>query len=480
MTDTTSTEAAGAGGTEDGTLVILGATGDLAGRLLLPGLASLVAADSTRGLQLVGAGESDWTQQQWRDRVQESFAAVSVNCDDAGRTALERVLESTSYHSLDVTQPNTLADLVASVEPPVALYFALPPQVTQQACERLSAADLPAGTRLVLEKPFGTGQESARSLNRTLAELVPEEQVFRVDHWLATATVVNVLGLRFANPLLEPVWNNRYIDKVEIIFDEDLTLEGRAGYYDSTGALRDMIQSHLLIVMALVAMEAPATLDQRDVREAMSAVLRAAAVEDDFARTTRRARYTAGTIGERWVPNYVDEPGVDPDGSTETLAEVAVTIDNWRWAGVPFVLRSGKSLARYQKEAIVTLKPVSHLPTGFAGPVTPTRVRIGFAPEILGLELDVNSPGDVFTLDRAVLSTRLAESDLLPYGQVLEGVLKGDPLLFVRGDAAVECWRIVEPTLAAWAQDQVPLEEYPAGSHGPPNWATSRGERALS
>jgi glucose-6-phosphate 1-dehydrogenase len=456
------------------TLVILGATGDLAGRLLLPGLASLVARDRAPGLTLVGVGTRDWTDRQWKDRVRESFADADDDSDETGRAALEDMGKHSSYRRVDVTAPGELARLVESVEPPVALYFALPPAVTEHACELLTAADLPEGTKLVLEKPFGHSLESARALNRTLAALVPEDQVFRVDHWLATPTVVNVLGLRFANLLLEPVWNNRYIDSVEIVFDEDLTLEGRAKYYDSAGALRDMIQSHLLLVMGLVALDAPATLHQRDVREAIATVLRSAEIDDDFLRSTRRARYTAGTIGTRSVPNYVDEPGVDARRNTETMAEVEVSINNWRWAGVPFILRSGKSLARYQKEAIITFKPVPHLPTGFAGRPAPARVRIGFAPATLQLEFDVNSPGDVFTLDRAAMKAAMASSDLLPYGQVLEGVLRGDPLLFVRGDTAVECWRIVEPTLTAWAENAVPLEEYPAGSNGPSAWATSR------
>lgn len=461
------------------TLVVLGATGDLAGRLLLPGLASLVARGGAPGLHLVGVGHSGWTDEQWQERVTTAFDDAAGGADEAGREALQEMQEAATYRDLDVTEPGALAELLASVEAPAALYFALPPTVTQAACEGLSADDVPQGTRLVLEKPFGYDLDSARELNRTLAALIPEEQIFRVDHWLATPTVVNVLGLRFANLILEPIWSNRYVDKVEIIFDEDLALEGRAGYYDSAGALLDMIQSHLLLVMAVVAMEAPATLHERDVREALATVLRASRIDEDLARTTRRARYTAGTIGEREVPDYVAEPGVDPERGTETMAEVEVSIDTWRWAGVPFVLRSGKGLAGYKKEAIITLKPVPHLPVGFAGELTPARVRIGFAPETLRIEFDVNSPGDVFSLDRATLRTELAHSDLLPYGQVLDGVLTGDPLLFVRGDVAEECWRIVEATSRAWERDEVPLEEYAAGSTGPAAWETSREDPPL-
>ncbi|WP_240792306.1 MULTISPECIES: glucose-6-phosphate dehydrogenase [unclassified Salinibacterium] len=455
------------------TLIILGATGDLAGRLLLPGLASLVARDRLDALTVVGVGSSDWSDEQWQERVEESFAETAGESDEETRGLLQAIVEDARFHRADVTASGALAEVIAAAETPVAVYFALPPSVTVEACAGLTPADLPEGTRLVLEKPFGHDHGSARTLNRTLAALVPEEQIFRVDHWLAAPTAVNLLGLRFANLVLEPVWNNRYIDRVDIIFDEDLTLEGRAGYYDATGALGDMIQSHLLLVMGLVALEPPASLGERDVRDAIATVLRASEIDSDFASSTRRARYTAGNIEGREVPNYVDEPGVDPERGTETLAEVRVSINNWRWSGVPFILRSGKALAGRRREILVTFKPVPHLPRGFGGRESPTRVRIGLSPETLEIEFDVNSPGDVFTLDRAVLGTKLPESELRPYGQVLEGVFAGDPLLFVRDDAAVECWRIVEPVLDAWGRDEVPLEEYPAGSLGPERWTTT-------
>lgn len=457
------------------TLLILGASGDLTARLLLPGLASLLTQDGAQDINLVGAGYDDWSQDKWRDQVRESFG------DDAkeGHQALEQMVKNSEYHQVDVTSREELKKVLQSVEQPAAVYFALPPSITEKACNLLEPDDVPENTRFVMEKPFGAGQDSAKKLNKTLEKLLPENHIYRVDHFRGTGAVLNILGLRFANHFLEPVWNNRHVEKVEIFFDEDLTLEGRAGFYDTTGAMRDMMQSHLLQIMAFITMDPPATLGERDVRDRVGELIRAAEVGPDYTKTTRRARYTAGKIGDREVPNYVDEPGVDPDNNTETLAELEVHINNARWAGVPFILRSGKSLAKNQMEAIVTFKPLPHLPTGFTGTDTPTRIRIGLGPAKLQLEIDVNGPGDIYSLDRANLTADLHETDLLPYGEVLKAVLTDDAMFFVRSDTAVECWRIIEPVVKAWAEDKVPLEEYAAGSNGPEDWDTSRNETQL-
>lgn len=462
------------------TLLILGASGDLTGRLLLPGLARLITRGRAEGLQLVGAGSDGWSTQDWQCRLTDSFAAAQEQADDVGRAALERICQDSTYHPVDVTAEGELAKLLGTLTGPVAIYFALPPAISQKACELLEPDDVPAGTRLVMEKPFGSGEESARRLNRTLKALVPEDHIHRVDHFLGKATVFNILGLRFANRMLEPVWSNQHIEKVEIFFDEKLTVEGRSRYYDKAGALRDMIQSHLLQIMALMAINGPATIHERDLRDHVGSTLRAASIGPDFARCTRRARYTAGRIGDRTVPDYVDEDGIEAENMTETLAEVEVSINNERWAGVPFILRSGKAVGRKRKEAVVTFKPVNHLPTGFTGADAPTRLRIGFGPDTLQLEMDVNGPGNIFSLDRAVLSAELNASDLLPYGEVLDGVLSGDPLLSVRDDIAEDCWRIVEPVLKAWANNAVPMEEYEAGSSGPSGWVTSQEDVPLA
>ncbi|GAA1347886.1 glucose-6-phosphate dehydrogenase [Falsarthrobacter nasiphocae] len=455
------------------TLLILGASGDLTGRLLLPGFAGLLGSGKVRPVRLAGAGSSGYGEEKWQERVRSVFADAEQKATTEGREVLEQVRASTSFHEVDVTAPGQLRSLIDSLEGPVAVYFALPPAVSEKACRLLVETGVPEGTRLVLEKPFGSSAQSARDLNAILAQLVPERDVFRVDHFLGKGTVFNILGLRFANRLLEPVWSNLHIEKVEIFFDEDLALENRAGYYDNAGALRDMIQSHLLQVMALLALNAPASLGERNLRDHIGSLLRAARVKPGYAETTRRARYTAGEINGKAIPSYTDEPGVDPAKNTETLAELEIEINNMRWAGVPFILRSGKALGRRRKEAMITFKPVPHLPTGFHGVDEPTRLRIGFSPETLQLEIDVNGPGDIFTLDRAVLATEMNTSNLLPYGEVLDGVLAGDPLLSVRGDIAEDCWRIVEPVLHAWEAGEVPLEEYPAGSLGPSSWPTS-------
>jgi glucose-6-phosphate 1-dehydrogenase len=450
-----------------GSLLLLGASGDLAGRLLLPALGQLFdKEESRRGVVVVGAGSEDWDADAWQQRIRTSFADGKVS--DA---AVQSVLDTTRYQKADVTSPEDLRSLIESCPAPPALYFALPPSVTVAACKALQQVSLPEGTNLVLEKPFGTNQESAASLNVLLGSLTPENQVHRVDHFLGRSTVLNLLGVRFANRLFEPVWSNQHIDRVDIVFDEQLTLENRARYYDSAGALMDMIQSHLLQVLALIAMEPIATVDAVDLRDAKAQVLRACRPwDDDPVGSGRRARYTHGMIEGREVPDYTAEPGVDPARNTETLAELIVEIENWRWAGVPFRLRSGKALRERRKEVLITFKSTPHLPTGLEGKPIPDQLRLTMGPDQMALEMNVNGPNDPLVLDRVSLDVDLNPGRLPAYGEVLAGVLDGDPLLSVRGDTAEECWRIVDPVLQAWREGKVPMDEYDAGSDGPSSW----------
>ncbi|PPG53002.1 glucose-6-phosphate dehydrogenase [Rathayibacter sp. AY2B3] len=448
------------------TLLILGATGDLSSRLLLPAVGQLLTRETDRRVHLVGAGREDWTQEHWHEVLTASFATV-----EAQGEGVDALTSGTRYQQVDVTDPEALAALLASCDGPVAVYFALPPAIAAKACEALAAHDLPEGTVLALEKPFGTDEASAHALNERLAALVPEDRIHRVDHFLGRATVMNVLGLRFANRILEPLWSAEHIESVEIVYDEQLALEGRASYYDGAGALTDMIQSHLLQVLAVIAMEPPSSLDAADLRDAKSIVLRATRLHgDDPAASSRRARYTAGTIDGRELPAYADEKGVEPARGTETLAELVVEIDTWRWAGVPFTLRSGKALGERRREVVIRFKPVPHLPRGFVGTEAPSVLRLFLAPDQMSLELNINGPGDPYTLERASLEATFGAGELLAYGEVISGILDDDPSLSVRGDAAEECWRIVQPAIDAWHADRVPLDEYPAGSEGPESW----------
>lgn len=448
----------------DTTLIILGASGDLTSRLLLPALGQLLVREPGRSLRLHGAGMDDWTDEHWREVVQKSFQTTDA-------AAAFAAVSETTYSRADITDPADLQKLLDDAEGRPALYFAVPPAVAEKSCLALSDVTIPDGTVLALEKPFGTDEASAHRLNQQLAKLVPEDQVFRIDHFLGRSTVLNLLGARFANRLLESVWSADDIASILIDYPEPLGLEGRAGYYDGAGALVDMIQSHLLQVMAFVTMEPPASLNQLDLRDATSAVLRATHVlGDDPIHNSRRARYTAGDVGERHFSSYVDEPGVDASRGTETLAEMTVEVRNARWQGVPVTLRSGKALSSTDRAVTVTFKPVRHLPGGFIGESDPSVLVFSLGPDTMSLGLNVNGADDPLELERVTLAADLGEGALKAYGEVLSGILDGDAMLAVRGDAAEQCWRIVQPVIEAWRKNEVPLDEYAAGTVGPASW----------
>ena len=446
------------------TLVIFGAGGDLTARLLLPGVGQFLASARGESIQLIGVDVDALDEAAWRARVAKSFSAGG-----AAGARVTAVIDSTTYIQANVTEPDELRAVLSMCAGIPALYFALPPAVAIASCAALAKVDLPKGTLLALEKPFGTDMRSAKALNRRLVGLVPEDQIHRIDHFLGKSTVLNLLGLRFANRVFEPIWNAEHVEKIEIAFDEHWGLEGRAGYYDHAGALVDMIQSHLLLVLALVTMEAPTSVRAGELRGAMAQVLRSTRVRDPET-TSRRARYTGGTIEGRAFVSYADEPGVDADQKTETLAEMIVFVDNWRWAGVPITLRSGKALAGQRKEILITFKEVPYLPEGFTGKNPAQQLRIALSPETVELDISINGEHDPFTLEQTALTTTFAPGELGPYGEVLAGILSGDPTLSVRGDEVEECWRIVAPVLAAWKADRVKLDEYRAGSVGPVMW----------
>lgn len=445
------------------TLVILGAGGDLTRRLLLPGLGALLASSRGQPLKLLGVDRGSMTDGEWRELVRATFTGSPSKLG-------EQVADEARWLSADASSPDDVQAVLSAAEGRTALYFALPPAVAVLACRALEDVDLPPGLVLALEKPFGTDRQSARALNRLVNRLVPEEQVFRVDHFLGKSTVLNLIGLRFANRLFEPLLSAQNVERVEIVIEEDLGLEGRAGYYDHAGALVDMIQSHLLLVLALATMEAPSSIRSEDLRGAMAQVLRATRPWREDGTASRRARYTSGEIGGRELPDYTLEPGVDPARKTETLAEMTVAIDTWRWAGVPIVLRSGKAIGEPRQEVVFTFRDVPHLPTGFSEPARQAHLRIGVKPATMQVDLATNGHGDPFDLEWDTLSADFEPNELTAYGEVLAELLDGDPTLSVRGDIAEECWRIVQPVLDSWRADQVPLHSYPAGTRGPTAW----------
>jgi glucose-6-phosphate 1-dehydrogenase len=446
---------------------ILGATGDLASRKLLPALARLHEVGKLPAeLTIVGAAREAWDTTTLRAHMTERLARHAADIEPASRHA---VVSRLVYHRADTRDPADVARVLDDVREPVVVYLALPLSVLEATVRAVAGLRLAEGSRLVVEKPFGRDLASARTLNCLLRAAFPETAVFRVDHFLGKQTVQNILGLRFANRVFEPLWHRSQIARVEIIWHETLALEGRAAYYDSAGALRDMIQNHLLQLLCLIAMEAPISLSERDLRDRKVDVLRAVRrlSPDEVERRTVRARYDAGRIGDRPVPAYVDEDGVDPRGETETFAQVKLSIDNWRWAGVPFLLRTGKALAKDRREIAVHFQPVPHLVFGPETDPTPNVLRLQLDPDRMSLRVNINGAGDPFELESVELDRDLAPQDLSAYARLILDVLEGDPTLSIRGDEAEESWRIVEPILAAWAAGRVPLGTYPAGAANP-------------
>ncbi len=448
-------------------MFILGATGDLALRYLLPAMARLGEAEKLpEGFEISALARDDRGTEAFRAFASERLADHAADVSTEARDALVKTLQ---YYRADVTDPERMRAVLGDSREPIVAYLALPPAVFAPTIKALRAAGMPEGSRIVLEKPFGEDLESAKELNWLLHETFPEEAVFRVDHFLGLQTVQNILGLRFANRVFEPLWNHDHVERVEIVWDETLTLEGRAGYYDDAGALKDMVQNHLLQLLCLVGMEPPITLHERDLRDRKVDLLRAVRrlAPEEVEQKTVRARYAAGNVAGTAVRAYADEEGVDPERETETFAQVILAVDNWRWSSVPFVLRTGKALHAERKEISIHFKSVPHLAFGQKTEPRPNVLRLRVDPDSVALGISINGPGDPFDLEHVELDTGLAPQQIPAYGRLILGVLDEDPTLSIRADEAEESWRIVEPILEAWREGRVPLLEYPAGSHGP-------------
>ncbi len=448
-------------------MVILGATGDLTGRFLLGALAEMACSGYLPAdLEVVGVAQDHWDTARFREHAAERLERHAAHLARGGRKEL---VERLTYVAGDVTEPAVLSEAFGAHTDASVAYLALPPAVFAPAIEALAAIGLSGGSRIVVEKPFGTDLASARALNQLLHRHFAEEAVFRLDHFLGKQTVQNILGVRFANRLFEPVWNREHVAAVDIVWDETVALEGRAGYYDRTGALRDVVQNHLLQLLCLVAMEKPDGLGDKELRDRKVELLRAVRTltPAEISEHTRRARYSAGAVGGKRLPDYTGEPGVDPARDTETYAEVTLFVDNDRWHTVPFRLRTGKALSPDRREIGIEFRPVTDLLFGQPGDPRLNRLVFQMGPDRMILELALNGAGDPFCLDEAALELTLAPQDLSAHARLLVEALEGDPALSIRGDEAEECWRIVEPIVEEWRRGAPALLTYPAGSHGP-------------
>lgn len=466
--------------------VIFGATGDLASRKLLPALYALEALDQLGpALRFIAFARRDWQCADWLAYLGASLDQHLGRARDA--SVFARFAARFDYLRGDLGDAEAYRHLRDAIEAPrtggcadVVFYLAVRPAEFPVVVGHMSAAGLgQAATRhrIVVEKPFGEDIDSARALNACLHRHFDEDRIYRIDHYLGKETVQNLLVFRFANTMIEPVWNRNYIDHVQITVAEAGGVGTRAGYYDGAGALRDMLQSHLMQLLTLVAMEPPATLDADALRDEKVKVLRSIRpiAPDAVAAHAIRARYGAGQVAGKAVPGYAEEPGVATDSTTETYVAARFCIDNWRWRGVPFYLRTGKRLARDFSLVAICFRHPPQLLFHDAGapPIDPNWVLLSLQPdECMQIELRAKEPG----LD---LNTRVVRLDasyrpaggiaMEAYQTLLLDVIREDRSLFIRFDEVEWAWRVLDPILRTWAMDRTAPADYRAGSWGPPD-----------
>jgi glucose-6-phosphate 1-dehydrogenase len=445
-------------------MVLFGASGDLTSRLLMPAIAQLAEAGLLPpGFTIVGSANTDWSTDDFRHHIAaelDKHAPVAL----ATRDAVVRML---TFQPADVTQPRDVSQLIGADHRGTLVYLALPPFLLQSVLPALAASGLRVGDAIAIEKPFGTDLASARHLNEILRIQLPEPTICRIDHFLSNALVRRVVALRFLNRAFEPTLNAVHVDHVDISWLESLTLEGRASYYDGAGALKDMVQNHLMEAMALLLMEQPARVDADSFRDVRVEGLRAVAtpIAERMRHDTIRACYTDGIIGTRQVPSYVDEPGVDPGRGTETYAALTVGVNNPRWVGVPFTLRSGKALPADSAEIAVHFRPLPRYLLAKWPGIEPNVLRIGLTEPYVRLSTTLNGPEQ--TAEICQLEARTTPPRFTAYANLVIEMLRGDPMLFIRGDEAEESWRIIDPVMQAWSAGDVPMQHYSAGSAPP-------------
>jgi glucose-6-phosphate 1-dehydrogenase len=470
-------------------LVIFGATGDLAHRKLLPALYNLAHEGALpERFDMIGIARRDIPDEDFRQQAAESIERFSRRKPDpnvlSGLLADLRYISGTfdddnAYRELDHVLQEF--DQKAGRKLNRVFYMSTAPEFFPLIVAKLGEAELDhcehAATRVVIEKPFGYDLQSARRLNAEVLDTFDESQVFRIDHYLGKETVQNLMALRFANALFEPVWNRNFVDYVQITAAEDIGIEGRAGYYDHAGALRDLVQNHMLQLLSLLTMEPPSSFDADRVRDEKVKVLEAIVPPDveQVASMAVRGQYGAGVVGGKRVPGYREEEGVLPDSRTETYAALRLHVSNWRWSGVPFYLRTGKRLPRRVTEIVVTLKPVPHVAFQSIGSVgiQPNQVILTVQPdEGVSVSLGAKIPGPTLRIRPVHMEfhygTAFVSESPEAYERLILDAMRGDATLFTRNDEIEALWGVVDPILTAWHEDtSSPIPQYAAGSSGP-------------
>lgn len=470
-------------------LVIFGATGDLTARKLVPALYNLAhEGHLPTGFAILGYGRRAKSDEAFRAELRKAVAQ-HARFQPINPAIWDALASGIFYQQGEYANPTDFQQLAHRLRQldrdrgtagRYLYYLATPPAQFVDITHSLAAAGLnTASTWLVVEKPFGRDLASARELNRILTGVFTEPQIFRIDHYLGKETVQNILVLRFANEIFEHLWNQKYVDHVQITVAETLGVESRGGYYDQAGALRDMVQNHMMQLLALIAMEPPIALEAEVIRDEKVKLLRAIRPlrATDAGRYAARGQYAAGSIGGRAVPGYLAEPGVNPQSRTETFAAVKLQIENWRWAGVPFFLRHGKRLPKRIAEIAIQFKapPAVLFAAESNAPLATNNLAIRIQPdEGITIRMNAKVPGAALRIQPVKMEFRYGGSfgARAPdaYERLLHDALLRDATLFIRGDEAERCWEIFDDLLAAWEDPTTPAPEpYEAGTWGPPS-----------